>query len=100
MKSNIKGSNQYGKHSKDTKFISELRAFKFYLKEHTATASMISIQTNISHKNICRYKQRLERAGLLWVVEKGYCIVTGYKAQYLTTDPNKAPMCSKQLSLW
>ena len=61
-----------------------------YLKEHVATASMITEATGIPQKNICRYKRDLEKEGRLWEVEKKPCQKTGRKAWHLTTDPQKA----------
>ena len=62
-----------------------------YLQEHIATASMVADATGIYQKNICRYKRDLEKAGRLWETEKKLCEKTGFKAWYLTTDPDKAP---------
>src|SRR5215510_10235154 len=62
-----------------------------YLQEHIATASMVANVTGIYQKNICRYKRDLEKAGRLWETEKRPCKKTGFKAWYLTTNPDKAP---------
>ena len=62
-----------------------------YLQDNTATASMVSAVTGIPQKNICRYKRDLEKAGLLWEVEKKHCKHTGFRAWYLTTCPSKQP---------
>jgi hypothetical protein len=51
-----------------------------YLEENVATASMVSNDTGIPQKNICRYKRDLEKAGRLWEIEKNLCRRTGYKA--------------------
>lgn len=59
-----------------------------YLQGHTATASMVSFATGIPQKNICRFKRDLEKEGLLWETEKKLCKQTGFKAWYLTTDPD------------
>ena len=83
---------------KDTHFKSQIKTIFQYLQEHTATASMVSDATGIPQKNICRYKRDLEKAGLLWEVEKKQCRKTGFKAWYLTTNPDFAPV-SKQLKL-
>lgn len=58
-----------------------------YLNVYIATASMIAEATGIPQKSICRYKRDYEKAGLLLEVEKKQCIVTGFKAWYLTTNP-------------
>jgi len=69
----------------------QLQTIFQYLSEHIATASMVADATGIYQKNICRYKRDLERAGRLWEIEKTLCKKTGFKAWYLTTNPNNAP---------
>ena len=75
---------------KDTDFKSQLKTIFQYLQEHIATASMVSAATGIPQKNICRYKRDLEKVGRLWEIEKKACKRTGFKAWYLTTNPNRA----------
>lgn len=60
-----------------------------FLQNHTATASMISEATGIKQKNICRYKRKLQKSGLLWEVERSKCKITGRQAWYLTTNAQK-----------
>ena len=86
-KSNSQKSFEKGQ-AKNTNYSSELKTIFHYLKQNTATASMISLATNIPHKNICRYKRDLENAGLLKEVEKKRCEKTTFKAWYLTTNLN------------
>ncbi len=62
-----------------------------YLKENTATASMVTEATGIPQKSICRYKRDLELQGLLFEVTKKLCVKTGFKAWYLTTNPDLFP---------
>lgn len=57
-----------------------------YLSNYIATASMVSADTGIPQKNVCRYKRQLEKAGLLWELRKSKCRETGHDAWYLTTD--------------
>ena len=78
-------------HGKGSDFKSQLQILVEYLRKCVATASMVTEQTGDPQKNICRYKRALEKAGLLWKVERKPCIVTRYRAWYLTTDPDKAP---------
>ncbi len=52
---------------------------------------MVADATGIYQKNICRYKRDLEKAGLIWELEKKPCKKTGFKAWYLTTNPDRAP---------
>lgn len=83
------------------KHFNQLQTIFQYLQKHVATASMVSDATGIYQKNICRYKRDLEKAGLLFEVEKRTCQQTGFKAWYLTTDPAKAPKSSSsQLKLF
>lgn len=67
-----------------------------YLKDHEATASMISDATGVPQKNICRYKRDLEKAGRLWEIEKKLCRLTGFRAWYLTTNPDKAHLLTSK----
>ncbi len=69
----------------------QLQTIFEYLHNNVATASMVADATGIYQKNICRYKRDLEKAGRLWEIEKKYCQKTGFKAWYLTTNPDKAP---------
>jgi hypothetical protein len=67
---------------KDNK--TQLQQLHEFLKIHLVTASMASAITGISQKNICRYKRRLEKEGLLTEVFKGKCLQTGRMAWYVT----------------
>lgn len=89
---------QHNRQGKDTDFRTQLKTIFHYLQKHVATASMVSDATGIPQKNICRYKRDLELSGRLWEVEKKLCQKTGFRAWYLTTDPEKAPQ-SNQLKL-
>ena len=90
----MRNSNSNPLHKRQGKnidFNSQTKAIFQYLQNHIATASMISAKTGIPHKNICRYKRDLEKAGRLWETEKKICKHTGFRAWYLTTNPNLAP---------
>ena len=69
----------------------QLKTIFQYLKENTATASMVSFYTGIPQKSICRYKRDLEKQGLLYEVEKSLCKITNFPAWYLTTNPELFP---------
>ena len=84
-------NNSFTKQNKDKDFKTQLKTIFQYLQEHIATASMVSAATGIPQKNICRYKRDLEKAGRLWEIEKKLCKKTGFKAWYLTANPNNAP---------
>ena len=79
-------------HIKGNDFQSQVQTIFHYLQDHVATASMVSKETGIPQKNITRYKRDLEKADMLWEIEKKACEATGFKAWYLTTDPEKAPL--------
>lgn len=82
---------QYKRQSEGNTTFSQLQTIFHYLQEHIATASMVADATGIYQKNICRYKRDLEKAGRIWEIEKKPCKKTGFKAWYLTTNPDKAP---------
>ncbi len=85
--------------SKDNQFKTELKTIFEYLKEKVCTASMLSEATGVKQKNICRYKRDLEQQGLLKELYKTYCKVTGFKAWYITTNPELFPK-SNQIKLF
>ena len=70
-----------------------------YLKQYTATASMVAKATGIPQKSICRYKRYYEKLGLLYEVEKKLCKITGFRAWYLTTNPDLFPKSNLTKSL-
>jgi hypothetical protein len=84
---------------KGKKSKSQIEIIKDYLHDCIATASMTEQATGVHHKNICRHKRQLEKAGQLWQVMKRRCIRTGHTAWYLTTNPSLAPK-NNQLSLF
>lgn len=96
---NTPGIILHKRQAKDKCFQSQLKTIFQYLQEHIATASMVSAATGIPQKNITRYKRDLEKAGRLWEIEKKQCKQTGFKAWYLTTNPENAPF-NNQLTLF
>jgi hypothetical protein len=74
--------------SKDKTFKRQLKTIFEYLKHNTATNTMVSINTGVPQKNICRFKRDLEQQGLLIEVEKKLCKITGFRAWYLSTNEN------------
>ena len=92
-------NNPHKRQGKDTDIKNQLKTIFQYLQEHIATASMVSDATGIPQKNICRYKRDLEKAGRLWEIEKKLCKKTGFKAWYLSTNPEQAPF-DNQLNLF
>lgn len=85
---------------KDKNSSNQLQVVFHYLKENIATASMVSYETGVPQKNITRYKRDLEKADLLWEIEKKECQHTGFKAWYLTTNPALAPIRPEYPSLF
>ena len=69
----------------------QLQTIFHYLKEHVATASMVSAATGVPQKCITRYKRDLEKVGQLAEVKKDDCQLTGFKAWYITTNENLFP---------
>jgi hypothetical protein len=80
-------------------FRTQLQTIFEYLKENTATASMVTEYTGVPQKSICRYKRDLEKQNLLYEVEKKLCKVTNFRAWYLTTNPDLFPK-SNQLKMF
>ncbi|WP_281227684.1 hypothetical protein [Flavobacterium aquiphilum] len=101
-KTNHRPDNVFvNKKSKYTLSPSQLKTIFRYLQNHTATASMVSKATGIPQKNICRFKRDLEDAGLLFEVERKLCKLTGFRAWYLTTNPDLFPKSNlKKLDKW
>lgn len=69
----------------------QLKTIFQYLRDHVATASMVEEATGVHQKCITRYKRDLEKAGRLWEVKRDYCKRTGFKAWFLTTNPDNNP---------
>lgn len=84
---------------KDNYFKNQSKTIFHYLQENVATASMVSDATGIPQKNITRYKRDLELSGRLCEIEKRKCEKTGFKAWYLTTNPDLFPS-NNQLTLF
>lgn len=80
-------------------FISQFKRIELYFRENTATRFMASIDTGIPIQNICRYVEDLEDLGLIAVVRKDKCQISGCMAEYLTTNPELFPK-DNQLKLW
>lgn len=99
MESTKNNNPLHKRQGKDTDLKSQLKTIFQYLQNHIATASMVSAATGIPQKNICRYKRDLEKAGRLWEIEKKPCKQTGFKAWYLTTNPEQTPF-NNQLNLF
>lgn len=84
---------------KFTKQDTQIKTIFQYLYNHTATASMVADSTGIPQKCITRYKRDLEKKGLLYEVEKKLCLLTNFKAWFLTTNPELFPKKPNSLHL-
>jgi len=84
---------------KNKLFQTQLKTIFEYLKNNTATASMVAEATGVPQKSICRYKRDLEKQGLLFEVVKKHCKFTGFRAWYLTTNSELFPK-SNQLKMF
>ncbi len=88
-------------HYKSTKYQNEIQILFDYLQDYVVTATMATTATGIVQKSICRYKRTLEKMGLLYVIEKKPCAITGLPAQWITTNPFLIPKSTDcQLSLF
>lgn len=67
-------------------FKSQLIQYYEYLQKNTATNSMVEQAIGIKQKNLTRYKVTLEDQGSLVVAYRGFCEVTGFLADYLSTN--------------
>lgn len=99
MENEPMNSPKHKRQGKDKHFATQLQTIFSYWFENIATASMVSTATGVPQKNICRYKRDLEKAGRLWEIEKTTCKKTGFKAWYITTNPELVPP-SSQLTLF
>lgn len=88
-------NNPNKRHGQDTNKRTQLEAIFHYLQNHIATNTMVSKETGIPQKNICRYKRDLEQLGLLAEVKKSYCKITNHLAWYITTNENHFPQSNQ-----
>ena len=62
------------------------KAIFYYLQKEIPNATMISLATGITQKNICIAKQNLEKEVKLQELFRGFCKAIGFKTYYLTTN--------------
>lgn len=65
----------------------ELKQVREYLTKHNATSTMTATALNIYRPNLTRYKMMLQDEGVLFVTHNDRCKETGYKADYLSCNP-------------
>lgn len=80
---NVQGVEQ----GKNKHFEAQLRRFRDFLRENTATCTMVCDTLGIPQKNATWYKRQLEDSGLLVEVFKAPCKHTNRMASYLSTNP-------------
>ena len=97
MQNNIK--TPFDTKGKDTHFLNQLKRAELYFKEFTATRYMAAVDTGIPIQNICRYVDELRDSNSIAVVKKDFCEISGFLAEYLTTDPALFPN-DNQLKIW
>lgn len=85
--------------NKDSHFLCQLKRTELYFNEFTATRYMAAIDTGIPIQNICRYVDMLKEANKIAVRKKDYCQISGFTAEYLTTNPELFPP-DNQLKIW
>jgi len=66
----------------------QIRIFRYFLSENTATCSMVTEATGIPQKCLTRHKRALEKSGQLIELFYADCRKTGHRAAYLTTNQN------------
>lgn len=71
-----------------------------YLKNHVASASMVTDSTGVPQKCVTRYKRNYEKDGLLQQIKRDRCKVTGRYVWYLTTNKDLFFKTSPQLTLF
>lgn len=81
----IMDKNQKNEH----RFNQQMKRFFDALKDEPKTMLMVAYEIGIERANLCRYKRKFEKANQLWEVESKPCKITGFRAWYLTTNPNR-----------
>ncbi len=69
----------------------QLVIIRDFLKKNTATRYMIAIKTGIPIQSVCYRVAALFESDRVAVVKIDHCQISGYYAEYLTTDPEQFP---------
>jgi len=85
-------------HNKDKHF-NQLKMIDRYLKQNTATRYMAAVNTNVPIQNVCRYVDMLRERNQIAVIKKDLCQISGFTAEYLTTNPELFP-ADNQYKIW
>ncbi len=59
----------------------------FELFKRPLNTKQLHLITGIPREDICRRKRELEDEGLIKVIKKDFCPITGYYVQFLSADP-------------
>ena len=87
-----KGTSFNYRKNKDNYYRSEYKTLKDYLRDHTATRYMAAIILDIPIQNVCSYVDMMRDNYSVAVVKTNSCKITGWDAEYLTTNPAKFPI--------
>ena len=75
--------------SKDTHYQAQFKRIEAYLSENTASRYMAAINTGVPIQNVCRFVCEMFKRGLIAVICKDRCAITGMVVEYLSTNPEK-----------
>jgi hypothetical protein len=84
---------------KDSCFIAQYHRLFLYYKENKASRYMASVETGIPIQNICRYVGMMFDRGVIAVIRKDKCHISGEIVEFLSTNPELFPK-DNQLKLW
>lgn len=71
---------------KDSEFQSQYKTVYQSFMDYPQTRLQVAIRTGILESNICRYVADMRDKNLIQVIKKGYCPLTHFKAEFLSTD--------------
>jgi predicted molibdopterin-dependent oxidoreductase YjgC len=77
---------------KNKSFVNQRKRVFAYYQKGMFTMKMVSVATGIDRANICRIVSELKMSDSIFLVRKGYCQITKYKAGYYSTNPIYRPI--------
>ena len=103
----IKGGNakaltpqiSHSSNGKDTNYLPQLQRVYESFFEQPKTRLQVAFDEGTFQGNLCWHVRKLRKSNKIVVVKKGHCKVTGYLAEYLTTNPEYFPK-QRQLNLF
>jgi hypothetical protein len=84
--------------SKSKRYVTQLQAIHKSFFSKPKTMLMTAYETGIERAGICWYCRTLRKAGVIFLVKKGYCSVSKHMAGFYTTNPKLSPT-SNQIKL-